>query len=79
VQELESEITDLSEAGKVVHRKLHSPLRDETMVENIRKLYCETDSMNMVIVVGLGHLYPLKKRLIDLNPVTLTLAEYDKI
>ncbi|MEK6825932.1 MAG: TraB/GumN family protein [Nanoarchaeota archaeon] len=52
-----------------------NPAREEAMSNRIRELY--TRKNKLVAVVGLGHLHRLKRKVEDLEPRVMTLAEYN--
>ncbi|MDO8460404.1 MAG: TraB/GumN family protein [Nanoarchaeota archaeon] len=58
-------------------KQIYNPKRDESMANRINQLY-NNGSHKLVAVVGLLHMPGLKSRLLDLEPITMTLADYDK-
>ena len=58
-------------------KQIYNPARDEAMSKRVRELYNGKDKL--VTIVGLGHLYKLKQKVEDLEPVVMTLAEYNSI
>ena len=58
--------------------QIFNPQRDEAMETRIRGLYNNQEG-TLIAVVGLAHLAGLKIKLEDLEPIVMTLAEYDSV
>jgi len=57
-------------------KQIYNPRRDEAMANRVNELY-NTGSHRLVAIAGLMHIPGLKSRLLDLDPTTMTLADYD--
>lgn len=57
--------------------QIFNPERDRVMGERIRRLYGK--KQRVVAIVGLSHLAGLQAKLEDLDPRSMTLAEYDSV
>ncbi len=56
---------------------IYNPERDPVMEGHVRQAYSQNPESNIAIVVGGVHLYPFSRRLKDLNPEIMTLAEWN--
>src|SRR3989344_4978837 len=65
-----------NESFKAIEQ-MFNPERDNFMGDRIRDLY--NGKNRLVAVVGLGHLSRIKRRIDDLKPRIMTLAEYDSV
>lgn len=65
-----------SAQGKL-NKRIYNPERDPVMEEHVRKAYSQNPESSIATVVGEAHLYPFSRRLKDLNPEIMTLAEWD--
>jgi len=57
--------------------QVYNPARDKAMINRVRELYYRKS--RLVAVVGLGHLQELKRKVKDLEPKVMTLAEYNSV
>ncbi|MBI5065623.1 hypothetical protein HZA97_05285 [Candidatus Woesearchaeota archaeon] len=64
-------------AQERLNKLIYNPERDNDMEERIRQLHSQNPEGNIAAVVGEAHLYPLGRRLKDLDPTIMTLAEWD--
>lgn len=59
-----------------VFKQIFDPTRDDFLADNIKRLYNNTFN-RLVVIVGLLHLPRLKSRILELNPITISLSDYD--
>jgi len=56
-------------------KQLFHPKRDEAMASRIRELYGDGNQI-VAVITGMLHIPGLKSRILDLDPTTMTLADY---